>query len=54
MANLLVEYIGYECFQRIVGLVNPLYVSCIIQINTGESFVSDWIWVEANHGAVLA
>lgn len=47
VANLLVEYIGYECFQRIVGLVKPLYVSCIIQINTGESFVSDSPYVHA-------
>ena len=47
VANLLVEYIGYECFQRIVGLVNPLYVSCIIQINTGESFVSDSPYIHA-------
>ncbi len=47
VANLLVEYIGYECFQRVVGLVKPLYVSCIIQINTGESFVSDSPYIHA-------
>ena len=47
VANLLVEYIGYECFQRVVGLVKPTYVSCIIQINTGESFVSDSPYVHA-------
>ncbi len=47
VANLLVEYIGYECFQRVVKLVKPLYVSCIIQINTGESFVSDSPYVHA-------
>ncbi|MBR4083182.1 MAG: methyltransferase type 11 [Lachnospiraceae bacterium] len=47
VANLLVEYIGYECFQRVVGLVKPFYVSCIIQINTGESFVSDSPYVHA-------
>lgn len=41
VANLLVEYIGYECFQKIVGLVKPRYISCIIQINAGASFVSD-------------
>lgn len=41
IANLLIEYIGYECFQRVVKLVSPQYVSCIIQINTDTSFVSD-------------
>lgn len=41
VANLLVEYIGYDCFQRVVSLVDPKYVSCIIQINAGDSFVSD-------------
>ena len=47
IANLLVEYIGYECFERIVGQVNPKYVSCIIQMNTGESFVSDSPYLHA-------
>ena len=47
VANLLVEYIGYECFQNIVRLVKPTYVSCIIQINTGDSFVSDSPYVHA-------
>lgn len=41
VANLLIEYIGYECFQRVVKIVNPGYISCIIQINTDASFVSD-------------
>ena len=47
VANLLVEYIGYECFQNIVRLVKPTYVSCITQINTGDSFVSDSPYVHA-------
>lgn len=47
VANLLVEYIGYKCFQRVVSLVKPVYVSCIIQINTGESFVSDSPYLHA-------
>ncbi len=47
VANLLVEYIGYECFQKIIRLIKPLYVSCIIQINTGDSFVSDSPYVHA-------
>lgn len=41
IANLLIEYIGYECFQKIVKVTNPQYVSCIIQINLEDGFVSD-------------
>ena len=41
VANLLIEYIGYECFQRVLKRVKPKYISCIIQINTETSFVSD-------------
>lgn len=41
IANLLIEYIGYDCFQRAIRQVNPQYVSCIIQINTEENWVSD-------------
>lgn len=41
VANLLIEYIGYENFQRAVRLVRPCYVSCGIQINTDVGFVSD-------------
>ena len=41
IADLLIEYIGYDCFQKAVEQVQPKYVSCIIQINTDKSFVSD-------------
>lgn len=41
IANLLIEYIGYECFQKVIEHVNPKYVSCIIQINIEDSWVSD-------------
>ena len=41
IANLLIEYIGYQCFQNVIRRVNPKYVSCIIQINTEDSWVSD-------------
>ncbi|MCM1252641.1 MAG: methyltransferase type 11 [Clostridium sp.] len=41
IANLLIEYIGYDCFQKAVEQVQPQYVSCIIQINTDNSWVSD-------------
>ena len=50
IANLLIEYIGYECFQKAVNIVNPQYVSCIIQINTDESFVSDSPYLHAFDG----
>ena len=41
IANLLVEYIGYECFCRTVSKVRPRHVSCIIQVNEDDGFVSD-------------
>lgn len=41
LANLLIEYIGYECFQKAVKQVNPKYVSCMIQINMDDGWVSD-------------
>lgn len=41
IANLLIEYIGYECFQRVIKHVSPRYVSCIIQMNMEGNWVSD-------------
>jgi hypothetical protein len=41
IANLLIEYIGYECFQNAIRHIKPIYVSCIIQINSDSNFVSD-------------
>ena len=42
IANLLIEYIGYQAFETVVHQVNPDYVSCAIQINTDEkNWVSD-------------
>ena len=41
IANLLIEYIGYECFQKVIRQVNPKYVSCVIQINTEDNWVSN-------------
>lgn len=41
IANLLIEYIGYECFQNAIRQVQPAYVSCIIQINVEDGWVSD-------------
>lgn len=37
IANLLIEYIGYEAFQKAVKRIDPKYVSCVIQINTGDA-----------------
>lgn len=47
IANLVIEYIGYECFQKTIAKVNPYYVSCIIQINTDDGFVSDSPYLHA-------
>lgn len=41
IANLLIEYIGYECFQRIIRCVSPKYISCVIQINLEGNWVSN-------------
>ena len=40
IANLLIEYIGYDCFQKITGQVQPEYVSCVIQVNVDDRWVS--------------
>lgn len=47
VANLLIEYIGYDCFQKAVEQVQPKYVSCIIQINVDDSWVSDSPYIHA-------
>lgn len=47
IANLLIEYIGYECFQNAVKKAKPNYISCIIQINVDENFVSDSPYLHA-------
>ena len=48
IANLLIEYIGYQAFQAAVRQVNPDYISCVIQINTDEeNWVSDSPYIHA-------
>ena len=47
VADLLIEYIGYDCFQKVVRQVRPKYVSCIIQINVDDSWVSDSPYIHA-------
>lgn len=41
IANLIVEYIGYECFLNVIQQVRPRYVSCVLQRNPAEAWVSD-------------
>lgn len=41
VANLVIEYIGYENFQKTVNQISPKYVSAIIQINGDTAFVSN-------------
>lgn len=50
IANLLVEYIGYECFQRVIRQVEPEYVSCVIQMNGEGRWVSDSPYLHAFDG----
>lgn len=47
VANLIIEYIGYGCFQKTVQQIFPKYVSAIIQINDDAGFVSDSPYVHA-------
>ena len=50
IANLLVEYIGYECFSVVVSMVHPRCVSCVIQVNVNDGFVSDSPYLHAFDG----
>ena len=47
IANLLIEYIGYTSFQNIITQVKPTYISCGIQVNTDNGFVSDSPYLHA-------
>ncbi|MBR1772715.1 MAG: methyltransferase type 11 [Eubacterium sp.] len=51
VANLLIEYIGYDAFVRAVNIINPEYISCVIQINNDEEmWVSDSPYIHAFDG----
>ncbi len=51
IANLLIEYVGYEAFAKAVAKVKPRYVSCVIQINEKEKqWVSDSPYIHAFDG----
>ncbi len=48
IANLLIEYIGYEAFKNALLQIAPDYVSCVIQINTDtKNWVSDSPYLHA-------
>lgn len=48
IANLLIEYIGYDVFRRVILQVQPVFVSCVIQINTcAKQWVSDSPYLRA-------
>ncbi len=51
IADLLIEYIGYEAFKNAVSRIGPKYVSCVIQINMDENeWVSDSPYIYAFDG----
>ena len=41
ICNLVAEYIGYDSLIRTIKTTCPKYVSCIIQVNMNQNFVSD-------------
>ena len=48
IANLLIEYIGYEAFKKALVQISPKFVSCVIQINTDtKNWVSDSPYLHA-------
>ena len=48
IANLLIEYIGYDAFCKAVEKVDPKYVSCVIQTNEdNKNWVSDSPYIHA-------
>ena len=47
IADLLIEYIGYDCFAKVIGKVSPVYVSCVTQTDKGEDFVSNSPYIHA-------
>lgn len=50
IANLLIEYIGYNNFQKVVQHTNPKYVSCAIQYNIDVEWVSDSPYIHVFDG----
>ena len=50
VADLLIEYIGIECFKDIIRHVKPKYISCIIQIDYDDEWVSNTAYHDAFQG----
>lgn len=46
VANLFIEYVGCKNFAEAVQSMHPRYVSCVIQIDPAESFVSESPYTE--------
>ena len=50
-ADLLIEYIGLTCFQRVVEKIKPICISCIIQADgEKQGFVSDSPYIHVFDG----
>ena len=47
IADLLIEYIGYECFSKIITHVRPKCVSCGIQVDIDDAYVSKTPYIHA-------
>ena len=47
IANLFVEYIGYDAFTHHMKVMSPKYISVIIQINEQDGFVSESPYIRA-------
>lgn len=48
IANLFIEYVGYDVFQKAIMKVKPKFVSCVIQINMDtNNWVSDSPYLHA-------
>ena len=47
IANLIVEYIGYDTFQHHIKVMSPKFISVVIQINEQEGFVSESPYLHA-------
>ncbi len=50
IANLFAEYVGVDCFSERIAEIGPKYVSVIIQVDEGESFVSDSPYIRSFDG----
>lgn len=49
VANLIIEYLGIETFKRLIERSNVNYISCVIQINDNNFFVSSSLFEKYFH-----